>query len=124
MILGAGVRRPAIEDTLPATVGEGAADGFHAAWVSALEELELDVATAEAQLAAGHLAPPRPWVPKTLGPLPEELAVRARRLLQRQLDVSAAMAHALQDNRRQLALLERIESGRAPRRPAYVDQNF
>ena len=100
------------------------------AWAHALDALELAVDRAEALLRAGHdcaehaEADAARWSPPTLGPLPEHLAVRARRLLQRQLDVAEALSRAMHDNRQQAALLDRIEGARQPRRPSYVDSAF
>jgi hypothetical protein len=96
------------------------------AWESALAELELDVARAERLLAGPDpdllaAADAARWSPPVLGPLPEHLGVRARTLLQRQLDVTRALAQAATATRRQLALLDRVEGGQSPRRPVYVD---
>ena len=49
---------------------------FHDAWVAELDRLEVDVALAEAMLAADHmvLEEPAPWaLPEMRGPLPADL---------------------------------------------------
>lgn len=110
--------------TLAATTAETA--GWEAEWAAALDALELDVTRAEELLAAPSAeeyadADAARWFPPTLGPLPEHLAVRARSLLQRQLDASRSLSLAATATGRQLALLDRMEPGRGPRRPVYVD---
>jgi hypothetical protein len=96
------------------------------AWMSALDLLELDVATAEALLTDDQRLRDRPltdpWHPPTgLGPLPLDLRPRADAILGRQLAVSEELARTLTTNRRQAALLGRMEGGTAASRPAYVD---
>jgi hypothetical protein len=96
------------------------------AWAQALDELELDVAAAEALLADDHRAreTPRvdPWQPpEGLGPLPLDLRPRADAILTRQLAAAEALALALIANRRQAAFASKIETGDAAPRPAYVD---
>ncbi len=99
---------------------------WSAAWSEALDALELDVEEAEALLrsnAVGELSTPAAWSRPQLGPLPEALRPRAAALLQRQLDAADAMSRAILGNRRQQALLGRIESGDDGGRPAYVDRS-
>lgn len=66
------------------------------AWEDALTALELDVEATERVLDHDHVpAPPDPWAPPTgLGPLPAELADRARALLARQVELSRRVAEA------------------------------
>jgi hypothetical protein len=100
------------------------------AWEEALGVLELDVAAAEALLAASRTRevatgpyPGQSWSPPAgLGPLPLDLRPRADAILARQLAAAEQIARALASNRRQAAATARIETGRAPARPAYVDQ--
>jgi hypothetical protein len=99
---------------------------WHRAWAEALDELEMDVAATEALLADEHVlrdAPTiDPWAPPPgLGPLPLDLRPRADGILQRQIAAAEAVVHAITMNRRQLAALARIETGRGEARPAYVD---
>lgn len=127
----------------------GPADlGFTAAWVRALDELELEVDRAEALLSAEHAraAGPAgaagraaraaradraqadgsadamaPWVPPQLRtPLPDTLRERAERLLERQLVVTGRLAAAMTSSRRHLDVVERLVP--SDPRPMYVDQ--
>jgi hypothetical protein len=100
---------------------------FHQAWVSALEELELDVGTTEALLRTGHqdAAPVSAWRPPAdLGPLPMPLRSRAEAILHRQTAVAEQLARAITANRQQSAYAARLDTGRATPRPAYVDRAF
>lgn len=100
---------------------------FQHAWAAALEELELDVAAAEALLRSGHVDPPATvpadWQPPSgLGPLPEQLRERAAAVLRRQAAAAEQLARTIGTNRQQAAFAARLETGRAARRPAYVDR--
>ena len=101
---------------------------WHSAWTAALDALEADVEAVEALLAEDHRMrdTPRtdPWAPPAgLGPLPLDLRPRVDAILARQLAAARAVATAMVTNRRQAALLDRVEVGRQahPPRPAYVD---
>jgi hypothetical protein len=100
---------------------------WHAAWVTALTDLEADVAQVEAMITDDHLNRDHPvvdpWTPPTgLGPLPLDLRPRADALLQRQLAAAQNIALALATNRRHAAFADRVESGSAGApRPSYVD---
>src|SRR2546430_4676028 len=103
-----------------------ATNQWHDAWVAALDTLEIDVAAAEALLADDQRLRDRPLAnpwhsPIGLGPLPLDLRPRADAILTRQLAVGEEMARTLATNRRQAALLGKIEGGTEARRPAYVD---
>ncbi|MFZ5850259.1 MAG: hypothetical protein ACOYY2_02550 [Actinomycetota bacterium] len=106
----------------------GTAVDWVSAWTAALDELELDVAAAEALLAdrqhldgsAGPLTPGG-WQPPQLGPIPGELRPRAQALLDRQLATAAALTLALAGARRQLALTRRLQTGDDGGRPLFVD---
>jgi hypothetical protein len=98
------------------------------AWTAALDALEADVVEVEGLLAHDHrlrdLPLTNPWSPpEGLGPLPLDLRPRADAILSRQLAAATDVAMAIAANRRQLTVLNRIESGHnaAPPRPAYVD---
>ncbi|GAA3448078.1 hypothetical protein [Planomonospora venezuelensis] len=99
---------------------------WHAAWSSALDALELDVAATEAMLVDDHrvreLASVDPWSPpEGLGPLPLDLRPRADAILARQLAAAQALAMAMAGNRRQAAMLARVETGSSGTpRPAYI----
>lgn len=112
---------------VPASPGPGEPPrdrGWDEAWESALAELEMDVAAAEAMLALDHIAdtPPRdPWEPpQGLGPLPAALAERARALLERQLATAQRLAEAAQASRKHARAVEAIRAT-APSTPVYVD---
>lgn len=112
----------------PGGAAAGAAADWASAWTAALDELELDVAAAEALLAdrqhldasAGPLTPGG-WRPPLLGPIPGELRPRAQALLDRQLATAAALTLALAGARRQLALTRRLQTGDDGGRPLFVD---
>lgn len=97
---------------------------WDAAWVDALEALEMDLATAERMLALGHLAqepPVAPWAPPTgLGPLPLDLADRARTLLDRQVEVARRLTEAADLSRRHSRAVQAMRAT-APAGPVYVD---
>ena len=104
-----------------------AAPAWDAAWSTALTELELDVAKAEALLRADHVPAKGPaatvaqWRPPVgLGPLPASLMTRAQALLDRQLDVGRRIAEAANLSRRQAAAAEGMRS-RPPAVPVYLD---
>jgi hypothetical protein len=96
------------------------------AWVAALDELELDVAAAEAMLADDHRHAEHPpadlWKPPTdLGALPLELRPRADEILTRQLRAAEEIARRMVATRQQMAMNARIETGEAAKRPVYLD---
>ncbi len=99
---------------------------WRTAWTTALDALELDVATAEAMLDEEHraaeTAPADPWQPPAgMGPLPLDLRPRADAILARQLAAAEAIAHRLAANRQQAAMVSKIETGERVSRPAYLD---
>jgi hypothetical protein len=100
---------------------------WDAAWVEALDRLELDVAATEQLLQALHsdadLPPVTPgeWTaPVGLGPLPAALRERAGALLQRQLETARLVATELATTRRH-ANAVRAASRRDVVRPLFVD---
>ena len=101
-------------------------DGWDDRWERALDELELDVATAERLLGAAHLpdveeVAERRWRPPAgLGPLPAPLVERAQALLDHQLDVARRTAEAMTLARRQLAAADAMRT-RPAARPVFVD---
>ncbi|MEZ0493712.1 hypothetical protein AB2L28_15850 [Kineococcus sp. TBRC 1896] len=99
-----------------------------ASWSDALRTVELDVDRAEELIRRMHRDPgftPEPpgadeWVsPDLEGPVPEQFAARARRLLQRQIEVSAQLGEAMGQARSQRSALEKLEQ--AERRPVFLD---
>lgn len=103
-------------------------DEWRAAWIAALDECEADVAEVEAMLVESHrlqkLPTRTPWQPPVnLPQLPLDLRPRADAILQRQLAAAQALSTAMTANRRQAAVVSRIENGNAGKNPpAYVDQ--
>ena len=96
------------------------------AWTAALDELELDVAAAEAMLADDHRhaehEPASLWKPPTeLGALPLELRPRADEILTRQLRAAEEIARRMVATRQQMTMNAKIETGEAVKRPVYLD---
>jgi hypothetical protein len=107
--------------------------GWSRAWADALTTLEIDVAACERLLHAAHAGTNLAdadgtlgsWVPPTdIGPLPETMAERARVVLARQLEVAEVLALAASQSRQQLAFADRVQTGRSPTRPVFVDAAF
>jgi hypothetical protein len=101
-------------------------EDWRSAWTAALDELELDVAAAEAMLADGHRhaehAPATLWkAPTDLGALPLELRPRADEILTRQLAAAEEIARRLVATKQQMMMTSRIETGEATKRPVYLD---
>ncbi|PPK94502.1 hypothetical protein CLV92_1074 [Kineococcus xinjiangensis] len=104
--------------------------GWRDAWSSALHAVELDVEAAEDLLARLHagvdtdvaeVPVPQDWIePSMLAPLPADFAERARRLLQRQMDVSERLAEAMVQARSQRRAMAKLEQ--AEHRPVYFDR--
>jgi hypothetical protein len=103
------------------------------AWTDALTVLEMDVASCERLLHAVHAGTDLPeadgtlgsWVPPAeIGPLPESMQERARTVLARQLEVAQELAIAASQSRQQIAFADKVQTGRSPARPVYVDMAF
>ena len=101
---------------------------WHAAWVSALDELELDVEQTERMLrcASWDTAPARTgWAPPALaGQLPADLRARAAAILARQLSASDELTRTISGNRRLAALSSRLDPGTRRERPVYLDRGM
>jgi hypothetical protein len=102
-------------------------EDWRTAWVDALDRLELDVAATELMLDEQHrtaeLPPAELWRPPTdLGTLPLELRPRADEILTRQLRAAEEIARRLTSNRQQSAMIARMETGEAVKRPLYLDR--
>jgi hypothetical protein len=102
---------------------------WQTAWHSALGALELEVDAAEQLLRQPVDAADLPGYlgrsfqpPPGLGPLPMELADRARRLLERQLELAEGLTTAMQANRAQAMLAKRMRADRSDPRPVFVDR--
>lgn len=100
-----------------------------AAWNDALDLLERDVASTTALLdahpgddvVADALERANAWrVPQGLGPLPPELAERARQVLADQKEAAARLARAMSASRRHTRALDAADQ-RPPAVPVYLD---
>ncbi|WP_433610088.1 hypothetical protein ACQP2P_40170 [Dactylosporangium sp. CA-139114] len=105
--------------------GSGAGpDGWAAAWAAALDAMELEADAVEQLLRHRELPPQMVFTPpEGIGPLPLELTERARRLVQRQLDLSRELSIAIAGNRQQARLVNRMqrEGGMGAPPPVYLD---
>ena len=103
------------------------ADEWRTAWVTALDELEVDVQAVESMISQEHrlqeLPTASPWEPPPgLGPLPLDLQPRADQILARQLAAAQAAARSITENRRQNAFAAVVEVGTAGKGiPSYID---
>ncbi|MBB2899676.1 hypothetical protein FHR75_000464 [Kineococcus radiotolerans] len=107
-------------------------DRWRDAWSSALADVEVGVTAAEDLLTRLHrgdedvpaeLFDLQDWVaPSLLGPVPMEFGARARRLLERQLEVSERLAEALVQIRTQRRALGKMEAAGRP--PVFFDQTL
>ena len=101
-------------------------ESWRAAWESALDDLELTLEETE-HLLRGEHPPPQDgpvWTPPVLpGPLPPEMADRARALLARQQDVIARTAQAALSARTSVKMVDRLTDHSTPTRRTslYVD---
>ena len=99
--------------------------GFRAAWVEALDRLELDVDEAEVMLASSRPDLPdvlTEWVPPEVrGPLPADLVPRARLVLERQLAVAHLLTQRLAANTQQQRLTRAVRETSTPDVPVYLD---
>lgn len=102
-------------------------DAWRAAWVAALDELELTLEDTERLLRGHHPGEaevPR-WTPPTIpSPMPADLLPRVEELVARQRDVVAATLQAMAGAKQQLDLVDRVARLHAARhadRPVYVD---
>jgi hypothetical protein len=87
-------------------------------WSRILDRLETDLALA---VSGGE---PGAWKPPTAaetGPLPEELADRARRILDAQLESTAMLGNARNGARAHLDALSTVPDGQGPARPLFLD---
>ena len=97
------------------------------AWVAALDAMELEADEVEQMLRHRDVLESAPVTPVTfsppegLGPLPIALADRARRLVQRQLDLSRELTIAIAGNRQQARLVNRLHREAVDSVPVYVD---
>ena len=108
------------------------AGGDPPTWRGVLETLEFEVLAAEQALAhdrADEIAAwgrrQSDWIPpSTLGPLPDDLRVRAARLLQHQLAVAERLVERITQSQRQRDVAARMSYGPARPTPAFIDQTL
>jgi len=95
----------------------------HLAWERALDELEAFTYLADAQLRTFQPLEADPWSVPDLGPMPADLAERARELLAHQQRLLEKMPAAMDRIRQQRSVTERFgqTTGRG-RGPVYVDR--
>lgn len=93
------------------------------AWTAALDRLEHDLVALEAMAPGTPVPDLEPWTaPPGLGPLPRELADRARSLLARQRAVLAEITTVRTGNRQQARVAASVQAATGtPDRPAYLD---
>ena len=101
-------------------------ESWRAAWESALDDLELTLEETEHLLQGEHhpVAERATWTPPVMpGPLPAELADRARELLARQQDLIARTTQAAMAVRTSTKMVDRLADHSTPTRrtPIYVD---
>lgn len=97
-------------------------DSWEAAWVAALDELELSVDRAEELLHATDPEPLPPWQPPAVtGPPPPEQLHRAHILLERHQRVTHDLAQAMAATRQQIALAAKLSRNRPAETPVYLD---
>jgi hypothetical protein len=94
-----------------------------AAWEAVLDRLENDAAKVEQVLFSGEMPELATWeLPRTHGPIPEDLLPRAREIQRRQAAAMEVLYEALRATRRHQALTDRVNRTTATRpSPAYVD---
>jgi hypothetical protein len=101
---------------------------WRSAWVAALDALDADVVAIESMLLEEQrirdLPRADPWSPPAgMGPLPLDLRPRADAILARQASAAQQLIMAIASNRRQTALVAKIEMGGVGKAaPAYVDR--
>jgi hypothetical protein len=97
-----------------------------AAWVAALDRLELDVDETERLMTGLPVSVAESqehrWTASAgLGPLPSSLNERAMQINARQIEVARRIALALAATRRESDLAQRLSPARAEAQPVYVD---
>ncbi len=100
-------------------------DQWSMAWSEALDELELELARAEALLSSQSVPAgdtTRAWTPPALPPIPPDLVQRARLIHRRQLDVAEQMTARLGDLGRHAIVAQRMRPQQAPSRPVLFDK--
>lgn len=106
---------PGTDSRADASGPEGACDrGWHAAWVAALDDLELTLEETQRLLAAGdagEVLASAPWTPPQMAtPLPAELLDRARGLLARQHELMGLTVTAMSGARKDIVALGKVST--------------
>ncbi len=92
------------------------------AWSRVLDEFGRRLEVQEALVAVGDYADIEGFEPPTeLGPLPAELELQARRLLQRAQALESAVEQDIDASRRRARMLRRLQNT-APAAPMYTEQ--
>ncbi|GGM60913.1 hypothetical protein ACFFX1_28200 [Dactylosporangium sucinum] len=100
---------------------------WDAAWSAALDAMELEADEVERMLRHRDMPERLPaeapgfTPPPGIGPLPAALEERARRLVQRQLDLSRELSIAIAGNRQQARLVARLHREADQSVPVYLD---
>jgi hypothetical protein len=99
------------------------ADRIRAVWEIELDRLELDVIRAERLLKGLQALPTEPWCPPVVpGPMPADLAQRARDLMDRQDRTAARLRESLAAAQQQITYADRVtEALSRPTAPVYLD---
>ncbi|MET1085878.1 MAG: hypothetical protein ABWY04_01960 [Arthrobacter sp.] len=94
-----------------------------AGWESVLASLEFDLQSAQDPDTGANEAPAAgPWAaPQDLGPLPEQYAARADRILRAQRQALTDLEQVKKDAAKHLAALDAIPSVRPPHQSVYLD---
>lgn len=114
-------------DALPIPAGDtGEIVDWTAAWIAALDRLELDVDETERMMtglpiSVAESQEHRWTAPTGLGPLPDSLNERAMQINARQIEVARRIALALGSTRREAELAHRLSPSSGDARPVYVD---
>jgi hypothetical protein len=99
-------------------------------WSVVLDHLEGEVLAAEETMARGRAEEIAAWgrraddwiPPSSLGPLPDDLRVRAARLLQHQLSVAEALVERITQSQKQRDVAARMSYGPARPVASFIDR--
>jgi hypothetical protein len=95
-----------------------------AVWEDELDRLELEVLRVERMLGGAGPMPADSWTPPAVrGPIPDDLVMRARDLLERQERASTALREALASAHKQIAFGTRVSGATTATHsvPVYLD---
>ena len=95
---------------------------WRAAWVQALDRLEVDLDRAEQMLRVNDPEPMPAWTPPVMHlSMPEDLMPRARLILERQLAIAHDIAKAAATTQQHQALATKMSANIPPEIPVYLD---